>query len=72
MVDSNGSYTAADQQKFKEGIIAGKKVKHGDKEIENYSVEEAKKIDSWMQRDINQNHNPINVSSPELNTGYFN
>ena len=70
MPDLDGNFTNADISQLKTQMLSGKRVKHGDKEVENYGVDEAIKLANWMSQEANQS-NGVAVFNPAIDTGYF-
>lgn len=70
MVDSNGNFETSDLQAQKQQMLAGKKVKHGDKEVESHSVDEAIKLANWIKSETGQGRS-VSVAFPILDASYF-
>jgi|LakMenEpi03Aug12_release.lakeMendotaPanAssembly.Ray.scaffolds.fasta_scaffold20158_10 hypothetical protein len=70
MPDNSGTFNQADLAQLKTQVLSGKRVKHGDKEVENYSVDEAMKLASWIGQEANQS-NAVSVYNPAMDTSYF-
>lgn len=72
MVDENSKFTMSDVSDFKKQIMSGRRVKHGDKEVENPSIEESLKLVNWMEQEASQGSSqPVSVATPFVNTEYI-